>query len=402
MTAQRMITSTVRLAFLICLGCLIANGQSGQQAAREQRAQQARLFHAYTSPETEYIKAALDNLAIQARNEPACQVHMIVYGPRGEGSGSGEHILAASADYLVNSRDFDRSRLVTTYAGRYKDLNEVRTELWIVPPGAEPPKTREYQTNIQKVKGKFAEYIEYGGLPGSCEGECSYNVNLAGFADVLTEQPESVGYIVVSHQSGAPIGLWRRVAKGTAADLERRGINSERVRSIFAGMSKVKADQYWETATVQLWILSRDAPAPAKEARPEGLPKKAVQVGTFFNFELKFPATEKWVFEGFADVLKANNKLAACIIYRPPLAPNFRDPEIPRSPDEPPDIDLSKLIENWKTRLLKDYQIESRRIFVITAAATEGGDGTIETWIVPPGAAMPDPYATEPGESPND
>jgi hypothetical protein len=99
-------------------------------------------------------------------------------------------------------------------------------------------------------------------------------------------------------------------------------------------------------------------------------------------------------FEGFADVLKNDSKLAVCIIYRPPEARPFRDPEDPKLPDDPEEIDLAKLVEKWKLRLTSDYQIESRRVFIVTAAPGEyDGDGSIETWIVPPGAALPDPYA---------
>lgn len=391
---RRMISrATFKVGFFsVCLAA--AAGVMSQ----DQPAPKARLFDSYRGAEAEDLKARLDNLAIRVEEEPASRAFLVVYGPQGEGLGTGQHILKASADYLVNSRGLDESRLSTAYGGRYKDPREAWSELWLVPPGADPPELRDYRTDLRELRGKFAEYTEYDGILG-CEGECSYNVNLAGFADALNEQPGSVAYIVVSNQVGAAIGTWRRVGKSTAADLESRGILAERIKLIFAGTRKVEKDEYPQQATVQLWILPKDAPPPVKESRSEGAPKEAVRLGTFWDNDLKYAATEKWVFEGFADVLKSNHNLGVCIILRPKEAPDFRDPEYPATSDQPPAPDLGKLIEKWKKQLVKDYQIEERRIFVITAAARDGYDGTIETWIIPPGANLPDPYADDSGDS---
>jgi hypothetical protein len=361
----------------------------------------ARLFDSYAGINSEDLMARLDNLAIQLQNDSDVHVHIIVYGPKGEGGGTGNRLLRMTIDYLVNSRGIDETRIGGDYGGRYKDPKDAWTELWLAPLGTEPPAPRKYQTNISELKGKFAEYDDYDG-PSECEGPCSGSVTTAGFADALREQPESVAYIVVHNQQGANIGTWRRVAKSTAADLESRGIRADRINIIFAGTMRLSEDEYPQQARVQLWILPKDASPPVKEAKPEPLPKQPVQLGTFHDYELKYAAAEKLAFEGFADVLKANNNLAVCIIVRPPLAPNFRDPELLPIPDEPPDIDFAKLIEKWKEQLAKNYQVESRRIFVITAAAREGNDGTIETWIIPPGAAMPDPYADDSIEPPSD
>jgi hypothetical protein len=374
---------------LIIAGCVTAT--AGRVIHQEQQPPRARLFDSYAGINSEDLMARLDNLAIELQNDPDVHANVITYGPRGDIGGTGKHLLRITIDYLVNTRGIVEDRITGTYGGRYKDAKDAWTELWLVPSGAEPPVPREYETNIREFKGKFAEYDEYDGIP-DCDGPCSGSITLAGFADALQEQPATVAYIVVHNQRGANIGTWRRVAKSTAADLETRGIATDRIRIVFAGTIKLTADEYPQQARVQLWVLSKDAPPPVKESKSESIPKQAVQVGTFHDYELKYAATEKWAFEGFADVLKENSNLGVCIIVRPPLAQNFRDPELPPIPDEPPDIDLTKLIEKWKAQLAKNYQIEGRRIFVVTAAAGDGNDGTIETWIIPPGAAMPNPY----------
>lgn len=401
-----MIKAALIVASVINFGCVtVATDRvicQEQRREEQQQTRRARLFDSYPGINAEDLMARLDNLAIQLQNDPDVHAYVFVYGAKGEGGGTGKHLLRITIDYLVKARGIDEARIVNADGGRYKDPKDAWTELWLVPSGAEPPTPRKYETNIGKVKGKFAEYNGYDGLPGECEGPCSNSITLAGLADALREQPDSVAYIVVHNQQGATIGTWRRVAKSEAADLEGRGIVADRIKIIFAGAIKVADDDYPQQAKVQLWILPKDAPPPAKEAKPERIPKAAVQLGTFRDYDLKYPATEKWAFEGFADVLKANNNLGVCIIVRPPLAPSFRDPELPQIPDEPPDIDLTKLIETWKAQLAKSYQIESRRIFVITASAREGNEGTIETWIIPPGAAMPDPYADDSTDPPSD
>jgi hypothetical protein len=356
----------------------------------------AKLFDSYAGIYYEDLMARLDNFAIQLSDEPTARAHLIVYGPKGDNGGTGKHLLRISIDYLVNTRGIDEGRLSGNYGGRYKELTTSWSELWLVPAGADTPEAQAYETKIGKLKGKFAEFDSYAydGLD-ECFGPCLGDVTGAGFADALTEQPESVAYLVATNQKGAAIGTWRRVAKREADHLQTRGIGADRIKIIFAGTAKFGEDEYPQQARLQLWILPKDAPPPVKEAGPEEIPKVASQLGRFQDSDLKYPEIEKRAFEGFADVLKANGSLGVCIIARPPQTPGFRDPEFPPLENEPPDIDFKNLLDKWKDKLAMDYQIESRRIFVIIASAQEGNDGTIETWIVPPGASLPDPYATD-------
>lgn len=370
---------------------------SQPQRVEERQQVRARLFDSYGAINGEDLMARLDNFGIQLQNEPTVTAHIVVYGPDGDGAGSGKHLLSITKDYLTNTRGIDESRLDGLYSGRYKDPKESLTELWLVPFGAEPRPTHEYTPNIREIKGKFAEYSEYDGLP-ECGGPCVGSVTMAGFADVLRQQPDHVAYIVAYNQPGANIGTWRRVAKSIAADLESRGVPSDRIKIVFAGTKKLTDDKYAQQAFIQLWTLPKTAPAPVKEARAEGIPTKAVQLGVFHDYELKYQSTEEWAFQGFADVLKANGSLGVFIIVRPPLAAGFRDPEFPPLANEPPDVDLKHLLEKWKSKLAKDYLIDNRRVFAVIAAAQEGQEGTIETWIVPPGASLPDPYANDSGD----
>ncbi|MEO6392822.1 MAG: hypothetical protein ABIP75_13320 [Pyrinomonadaceae bacterium] len=81
-------------------------------------------------------KARLDNFAIQLQTEPTTTGYLIVYGGKQSGANSADRWATRSMDYLVNTRGIDRGRLVVVNGG-YSDTTFI--EMWLVPPGAEPP-----------------------------------------------------------------------------------------------------------------------------------------------------------------------------------------------------------------------------------------------------------------------
>lgn len=84
-------------------------------------------------------KARLDNYAIQLQNDPSAKGYIIVYGaPRTSSAEKQKHIKFA-VDYLVATRGIDAARLVTLEGGMRDQLT---TELWIVPLGADPPNAK--------------------------------------------------------------------------------------------------------------------------------------------------------------------------------------------------------------------------------------------------------------------
>ena len=89
--------------------------------------------------EDEY--ARLDNFAIQLQNEPSAQGYIIFYGGRRFRSrlprvGEAAARAGRLKPYLVNRRGIPADRVVVINGG-YQETFSV--ELWIVPPGAEPP-----------------------------------------------------------------------------------------------------------------------------------------------------------------------------------------------------------------------------------------------------------------------
>lgn len=81
-------------------------------------------------------KARLDNFGIELQNDPTATAYVIVYpghkGKRGEVQYHANRVI----DYLVNSRNLDKNRIVTLVG---PERNELFVELWITPQGATPP-----------------------------------------------------------------------------------------------------------------------------------------------------------------------------------------------------------------------------------------------------------------------
>jgi hypothetical protein len=84
-------------------------------------------------------KARLDLFAIEMQNEPGARGYILGYGGRKAKPGEGQRRADRARDYLVNTRGIEATRVVVVDGG----LGETgRTELWVVPPGATPPRPR--------------------------------------------------------------------------------------------------------------------------------------------------------------------------------------------------------------------------------------------------------------------
>ena len=337
--------------------------------------------------------ARLDNFAIELQNAPGSVGHIIAYGVDGESSGTVGFRLRLQKDYLVNARGIDEDRIVTVRGGPYRERDEAYSELWVVPPGAEAPKPVSYKNDAATFKGKFAEYKSWDGEtldgdPGT--GPPVGNTTLAGFAEVLRLQPNTVAYLVTYNGKEAAPGAWRRVGERDAKSLlAGHGIEERRVNILFGG--------YKKETTVCLWVLPKDAPPPVKAGRKERRPEKAVRVGEFADYVLKYEEIERDAFRGFAEVLKADEHLNVCVVVRPSLpSEQTFNPDFPRDPDEPTDIDLVALAEKWKARLSKEYGIDPHRVtLMVVQSKDDFRAGLIETWVLPAGAPLPDPSAEE-------
>ncbi|HJU54347.1 MAG TPA: hypothetical protein VJ715_07245 [Pyrinomonadaceae bacterium] len=333
------------------------------------------------------LSARLDNYAIALQGKADLEGYIVTYGPEGNNPGSGKTYLRILQDYLVNSRGIFKGRFKTVYGGRYQNLTELKTELWIAPQGVRPPDLKEYENDSASFTGKFAEFETYDG-PYESEGPSVDGPIVAGFTDSLRQQPKKLAYVVARDSPAAPPGAWRRSAKDVAGQISGHGVAADRVKIIFAGYEKLGE---YSTSKIELWILPEGAPPPAREAGAERRPEKAVRLSNFNSYYLGNAAQEKTALEGFADVLRADDQLSACLILRISTGPPA-EPALDR-PKEPSAEDFMRLIERWKSELVTNYQIDQTRLIVTVALETEQyPGGSIETWIVPKGAPLPDPY----------
>ncbi|MDQ3817179.1 MAG: hypothetical protein M3362_05750, partial [Acidobacteriota bacterium] len=81
-------------------------------------------------------KARLDNFAIELQNNPQSRGYIIAYSGATSRPGQADRLITRAKDYLTNQRGIDSSRF-NIINGGYRDTDYF--ELWVVPPGAEPP-----------------------------------------------------------------------------------------------------------------------------------------------------------------------------------------------------------------------------------------------------------------------
>jgi hypothetical protein len=300
-----------RLSVALCAALVLAYAATASAQVQSQEPRAEKLDEYVNQFSSCNAGAHLDNFAIELQNRPAVVGHIIVYGPGGPEHSYGERVVEATKGYLVNSRGIEESRLQVVYAGRYKNMQELVTELWLVPEGATPPPRSKYKPDLG-FEGKFFQRELWDGPEvGAAEVESWSNwaeVALVGLSEMMRRRPDARAYLVAHHSDESAPGAWRRVTGQQVEELGRYGIPAERVKVIFGG--------YATKESLQFWILPADAPPPAKRRR-ERRPGRSVRIASFDDYLLKYGDSERWGFKGLLDVLKADGQLTACLVVRP-------------------------------------------------------------------------------------
>jgi hypothetical protein len=84
-------------------------------------------------------KARFDNCVIQAQNTPDAQLYVIIYPGTDRASttrNTYDRLSKRALDYMVKTRGFDPRRISIV---RGSNRQKTTVEIWIVPPGAQPP-----------------------------------------------------------------------------------------------------------------------------------------------------------------------------------------------------------------------------------------------------------------------
>ncbi|HKP81178.1 MAG TPA: hypothetical protein VJT69_04125 [Pyrinomonadaceae bacterium] len=322
---------------------------------------------------------------------PGSQAAIIAYGPEGEGPGTGTYFLDLIENYFVNSRGLNPNRVKTIYAGRNTDPTLPVIELWIVPKGAASPEPQKYETHLESFQGLFADeaagddfdqYYEDDmgpGIPGTTD---------ASFADILQQQKNATGYIVVYSGENLTPGAWRRIAQSQIDYFKAFKLEANRFKMIFGGHQK-------ETR-LQLWISPDGAP-PVNDAGSEMSPAKTIKVGDFYSSNLHFERNQTAIFTRLAEILRLDKTVRVFLVVRleQPIEEEF-GVEISTEPIEGPEpVDLTKLVEKWRLELANTHKIGADRFIVVFAPPREFDSNQLNLWVVPKGQPLPDPNANE-------
>lgn len=433
---MRSSTRQKTFAFYLALSCaavLVALPFHEARAQEERR--EARVF---AQKIDEYgqighcdLTARLDNLAVELQNDPELRGYLVGYDPAQRPGKYAESFLKYAKGYLVISRGLDDSRIILRYGGR-NSADAVKTELWVVPQDAYLPVAAEPLDDGDgaEINGKLERYstedlgVE---IEGEMGGPTYVDISQHSFARALKKQTDSQGYIVVYTGPNALPGAWGRIARREELTLRSTyKLEAGRVTLINGGQS--------DETSVELWIRPKDAPPPVKEARDE---KPLRETFKLYDFGNTYPVVsgddEKLVLASLAELLGKDKRAQVNLIIHPPTPdageesdaepeqaaeelstpePSKPEPEpskaatVETTPEqagaeaeaEPEEEDLQQTAERWRDRLAKEYGIEPERI-VLTVGRQNSWDGkTLEVWVVPNNAPMPDAFAPEPVE----
>ena len=338
------------------------------------------------------VTARLDNFAIQLQNEPGARGAVISYAPEGDGPGTGKQVLEVIKDYIVNTRGLAEDRIETIYGGRNSDKYHSQTELWIVPKGAPLPKPKKLESNIEPFRGLFHERsahddfgVEYEEEMGPGVGNSTY----ASYAEMLHQQKNAIGYVVIYSGEALTPGAWRRLGQEDINRFKSFNLELNRFKLIFGGEQK--------EARIQYWILPDSAPPPVADAGSEKALAKTVKAGDFYSFALQDENNQKAIFSRMSEILTVDKTVRAFLVVRleePEAEPELESEEAAGPVDEtPPPVDLTKLVEKWRIDLANTHKIgPDRLIIVFTSESLQTG---MTLWIVPKGAPLPNPKEDE-------
>ncbi len=96
-----------------------------------------RQFAEFPSVAFNEDKANFDNFAVALQEDPTATGYVIVYNGRRSRPARLNTLVNRSRDYVVNTRNIDRSR-ITVIQGGTREADTI--ELWLVPQGAPPPR----------------------------------------------------------------------------------------------------------------------------------------------------------------------------------------------------------------------------------------------------------------------
>lgn len=343
--------------------------------------------------------ARLDTFAIEMQNEPDSKAYIIAHDAGSRLRGTAHAWGAFFVSYFVEMRGIEASRIVLLDAAEVSG-DDLKMELWLVPPGAEPPTFKPPgKKEARPFKGKYAglnvfsDTVFYD-VDGSDAGSFRDEFIYTAYADLLKKQTEAQGYLVVYSPPGAAPGYWRRAGTREQQKLAGDALNADRLIVINGGAvpvkrraPKVEGEMEEETyGRVELWVGAKEKP-PVKHVEEDSTLTEALLLGTnSFMWEEKEVAD--WMLRNLAETMREDKRNVGCIVVYPGDGSGVPTGE--HGADQPAP-DVLKIAESWKATL-KKYGFDEQRVVVLSGPQEDSGMGRLEVWAVPYGAPLPDPF----------
>jgi len=415
------VRATLPLKILLAAAALGAFALAPPARTQEAQTAEARKVDEYGPLRHCDMTARLDNFAVELQNDPGAKAVLVGYDPKGKGRGRAGWNLKVGRYYLANVRGIEASRVAVVNGGS-REGDEVTTELWLVPEGAEPPLKlpAEDKYAAKEFSGKFDTYAT-DALIYRVQIEMGYSgddISREEFARKLKQQPGSRGYFVVRAPKGSAPGTWRRVGLREEQIIRKDyEVEARRLNSINGGTAE------GDYAEVDLWILPKGARPPegAKEEQAAE-PREAVRLSRLDSYGSPDEDSEAWMLKSIARALRDNPRAIACFVTREPMeyeeyvlgdeeAPSggeavetpaaevaevAEDPENSEASEEESEGESIKdTAERWKKVLTTKYGVYPWRVVVLEGKRMQWSAGRLTAWLVPEKARWPDPQARD-------
>lgn len=165
-----------------------------------------------------YVKMLMDSYIVELYNNPSAQGYIINYGLPRELSKRRRQIMNS-----IQLQKIDLSR-ITFVDGGFR--TKMKTELWIVPPGAEPPTPQTEAEKVDEFEKATLGYIK---------------ARIDNFYIQLANNPEMKGYIL-NYGTQQQIVLRNQNIKKA---IELRKYDLSKLIFINAGTSKTIKTEFW-------------------------------------------------------------------------------------------------------------------------------------------------------------
>lgn len=260
-----------------------------------------------------YVKMKMDNFYVELNNNPSAQGFIINYGTDREIAVREKQIRVS-----ISWRKYDASRITFVRAG-FRDV--IKTELWIVPPGAEHPlSTSDGETKPQNI----SEPWRFEKL--ATNSESIYQKTIAVFFERLREQKNTNGYFLINAGDADFKAFEEKVRKNDGF----ASINTERIFFIkgkqqsplscelwlvpkgtelpkFTTLKAEKVSEFGKISNIEWQKQMKVIGNLAKEIKDEGSQLFIINYGTKQDILIAERLTHKYLYENCRDCFGYSN-----------------------------------------------------------------------------------------------